>query len=82
MTSAIDKMSMGVSATAAATNQNCVSERLFTANDVPHESCVDQTQREKSSGAVYIRSTVLSASSPASQTHPIVSFFERCLIQI
>jgi hypothetical protein len=47
MPSAIPKMNMGVSATPAATNQNCVSERLR----IGMMSHVDQTRREKLSGA-------------------------------
>jgi hypothetical protein len=70
MPSAIPKMNMGVSATLAATNQNCVSERLR----IEMMSRVDQTRREKLSGALYLTLRVLIASSLASQTHPIVLF--------
>ena len=47
MPSAIKRASMGVSATPAATNQNCVSEKLR----IGMMSHFDQTRREKLSGA-------------------------------
>ena len=47
MPSAIQRVSMGESATPATTNQNCVSERLR----IGMMSHVDQTRREKSSDA-------------------------------
>jgi GTP:adenosylcobinamide-phosphate guanylyltransferase len=41
----IQKVSIGVSPTAATTNQYCVSESLSI--DVPREGYVDQTRRKK-----------------------------------
>jgi hypothetical protein len=52
MPSAIQKVSMGVSATPAATNQNCVSERLRIGMMSHAEDAFTRPRREKWSGAV------------------------------
>ena len=75
MASAIHKVSMGVSATAAATNQNCVSERLSIGDDVPRKRCVGQTRREKSSDAIYILHTPRPVSVVAGVTNTSDCFF-------
>jgi hypothetical protein len=76
MPSVIQRMSMGVSATPAATNQNCVSERLR----IGMMSHVDRPVERNRVVQLYLTLNVLIASSLASQTHPIVLFFSECLI--
>jgi hypothetical protein len=52
MPSAIQKVSMGVSATPATTNQKCVSERLRIGMMSHAEDALTRPRREKWSGAV------------------------------
>jgi hypothetical protein len=52
MPSAIQKVSMGVSATPATTNQNCVSERLRIGMMSHTEDALTRRRREKWRGAV------------------------------
>jgi hypothetical protein len=78
MPSVIQRMSMGVSATPAATNQNSVSERL----SIGMMSHVDQTCREKSSGAA-----IFNTQRPDSVVSNVTntsdcSFFSECVMRI
>src|SRR6266851_1416447 len=71
ITSTIQKVSMGVSTTAATATQYCVSENFSI--DVPREGYVNQTRRRNRAARLYSTLSVLLASSLASQTHPIAS---------
>ena len=71
--SMIQKMSMGVSKPAATTNQYCVSESLSMMSHV--KDTLTRLTEEIERTRLYSTRSVLSASSLASQTHLIVSFF-------
>ena len=82
MPSAIKKVSIGVSATPATTNQNCVSERLRIGMMSHAEDALTRPRREKWSGAV-----IYYTQRPGSVVFSVTntsdcSFFNGCLILI
>ena len=82
MPSAIKKVSIGVSATPATTNQNCVSERLRIGMMSHAEDALTRPRREKCSGAV-----IYYTQRPGSVVFSVTntsdcSFFNGCLILI
>jgi hypothetical protein len=70
---------MGVSATPAATNQNCVSERLRIGMMFHAEDALSRPAEGNRVARLYSTISVLIASSLASQRHAILYFYE-CLI--